>query len=374
MLPVAFTEDQLNTLVSAVTSRVLATPLAQQPHLSGPELMQLHHHPQVNQLVLFQLFTEWQGYMQRVRHPHFDFDHPAVVTILEELRVQLSHHIRLPQQELRPMLTKAVYNNIRLLLTPWDSLARFFFADKDLLRTEDFYQYAGFFTDFDFVVQSLEAAYRQKGTQEVSKAAFLEHLQKTARAYTDQTGVSLEDYRSERFETLTGQSLESWQQATPPPPRQGINTLPGATPPPMAERPVATMAPTVPPTIAPTVAPLPEAPTTAAPARLADKFQPAKANPTTPTVPKTPAAIPLATGGVLTLESIPLHKQFQYIQKVFGGDAQRMKDTLAALNQLESPDAMADYLRTRIFNMPDNTHDAKINQEFLEFAQQRFKA
>lgn len=371
MLPVAFTEDQLNTLVSAVTSRVLATPLAQQPHLSGPDLMQLHPHAQVNQLVLFQLFTEWQGYMQRVRHPHFDFDHPAIETILEELRLQLSHHIRLPQQELRPMLTKAVYNNIRLLLTPWDSLARFFFADKDLLRTEDFYQYSGFFTDFDFVVQSLEAAYRQKGTREVSKAVFLEHLQKTANAYADQTGLALEPYRAERFEALTGQSLESWQQVSPPPPRQGINTLPGAAvPPPNAERPMAT----VPPTIAPTVAPLAEAPTPGAPARLADKFQPAKANPTIPTVPKTPAATPLVTGGVLTLESIPLHKQFQYIQKVFGGDAQRMKDTLAALNQLESPEAMADYLRTRIFNMPDNTHDAKINQEFLEFAQQRFDA
>ncbi|MBX3102805.1 MAG: hypothetical protein KF690_09875, partial [Bacteroidetes bacterium] len=79
MQSVAFTEDQLNTLVSAITSRILAEPVAQQAYLGGNDLLNLHPHAQVNQFVLFQLFAEWNAYMQRVRHPHFDFAHPDVV-------------------------------------------------------------------------------------------------------------------------------------------------------------------------------------------------------------------------------------------------------------------------------------------------------
>ncbi|MBX3102968.1 MAG: hypothetical protein KF690_10705, partial [Bacteroidetes bacterium] len=254
-------------------------------------------------------------------------------------------------------LTKAVYNSLRLLLTPWDTIVKFFFAEKDLLKLEDLQRYAVFFRDFDFIVKSLVAAYAQKGAEEIARAPFLEKLDKAAGLYAERTGESLDAYREARFLALTGQSLSSWMMAATPVPRQGINTLPGV----QAPVPVAVTPPAAEPPVAETT-PSP------VPARQADKFQAAKGNPAAPTVAKAPA---IAPGALLTLESIPLHKQFQYIQKVFGGDAQRMKDTLIALNQLETSQEIADYLRTRIFNMPDNTHDAKINQEFLEFAQQR---
>jgi hypothetical protein len=92
------------------------------------------------------------------------------------------------------------------------------------------------------------------------------------------------------------------------------------------------------------------------PHRLADQFIPTN----------TPAAMN-APKNRLAIEQIPMHKQFQYIQKVFAGNRNKFKDTLEALAQLPTAAEAEQYLQTRILNMPEVDREDAVTKEFVQF-------
>jgi hypothetical protein len=87
---------------------------------------------------------------------------------------------------------------------------------------------------------------------------------------------------------------------------------------------------------------------------------------------KTPGAKP-SGGARLSVDQIPLHKQFQFVQKVFAGNSNRFKDTLAALNDLPTHDEAYQYLATRILNMPEVNREDPVVQEFLQFVKAKYE-
>lgn len=92
------------------------------------------------------------------------------------------------------------------------------------------------------------------------------------------------------------------------------------------------------------------------PHRLADQFV-ASNPPSTMNAPKNRLAI----------EQIPMHKQFQYIQKVFAGNRNKFKDTLEALAQLPTAAEAEQFLQTRILNMPEVDREDVVTKEFVQF-------
>jgi hypothetical protein len=70
-------------------------------------------------------------------------------------------------------------------------------------------------------------------------------------------------------------------------------------------------------------------------------------------------------GARLSADQIPLHKQFQFIQKVFDGNSDFFRKTLAAISELDSAEEANEYLRTRILNMPNVNREDKVTQEFV---------
>ncbi|MCE3008288.1 MAG: hypothetical protein LW884_08095 [Bacteroidetes bacterium] len=353
MLPiVSIPESQLADLATAHAATL-------QPNLpevlDGDSLLQLPTHPQVRHFVLFQLFQEWRGYMQRVRHPFFNYDAPAVQAAMAQLEQQLSHHLAVPGSEMPELLKKAVYNTLWLILNPAEALCKYFFGNKEVLEREKLERFAGFILCYDFLVQGLVHHYEKQGVDTITLADFREKLQKLAARYAEQV-QPLAHYQAEQYRAAAGQPLPAVAEATAAgSASQGAEPVAPATL-------FATPAPTAgTPPAAPvdprTPAPAPAMPT----ARMADTFG------------SRPSPNP-EPGRPLRSDSIPLHKQFQYVQKVFGGDTQRFRQALQDINVLTSYEEAQQYLRTRIFNMPDNAHDEKVNEEFLAFVAGRFGA
>jgi hypothetical protein len=78
-------------------------------------------------------------------------------------------------------------------------------------------------------------------------------------------------------------------------------------------------------------------------------------------------------GGKINVNQIPLHKQFQFVQKVFGGNANLMKQTVDAINELKTHAAAEHYLAPRILNMPNVDRASPATQEFLLLVKARFE-
>lgn len=74
----------------------------------------------------------------------------------------------------------------------------------------------------------------------------------------------------------------------------------------------------------------------------------------------------------IELEHIPVHKQFQFVQKLFGGSSVKFKVVLDKVNETQNRSEAGELLQKYVFNNPDVNPDTKIAQEFRDLVNRRF--
>jgi hypothetical protein len=72
-------------------------------------------------------------------------------------------------------------------------------------------------------------------------------------------------------------------------------------------------------------------------------------------------------------ESIPVHKQFQFVQKVFGGSSVKFKVVLDKINKTESLSEANEVLEKYVFNDPNVNRNDKVSKEFEAMVRARFE-
>lgn len=408
------TDNQIKNVIAETSARLYKDAFLSRSAITGEEILEFCSHKQINKFILFQIYQEWNLYSSKLNHPYFDFQDQEVRGALQQFQNVLSQHIRVERKDFKALLDKATYNSVKLVLNPLETFGNFFFLNKDSLSIAYFERYAHYFSDFDFVVNSILQRHQKAGANEVLKADFFELTDRIVRLYEQKSGHLIDHYRSIIFHKLTGQEIgklleqsgssvkpnisrqknetESKTEAQPQPEHkqylaeaeslvQGLYnrseaeaaTEPNedaennrnyegsvAVPETKAAQPEPDPSP---PAKEPEVSE-PE-PSSAAekPATLAERFARSKqtsANPSREFGAK-------ETSGEIKIEQIPMHKQFQFVQKVFAGDRDKFKQTIGALNQCEDWTAAEEYLRTHILNMPEVKRDDEVTQEFVAF-------
>lgn len=71
-------------------------------------------------------------------------------------------------------------------------------------------------------------------------------------------------------------------------------------------------------------------------------------------------------------DQIPVHKQFQYVQKVFGGSSVKFKVVLDKINKTESQEEAEAVLERYVFNDPNVNRNDKVCREFEDLVRGRF--
>lgn len=71
-------------------------------------------------------------------------------------------------------------------------------------------------------------------------------------------------------------------------------------------------------------------------------------------------------------DQIPVHKQFQFVQKVFGGSSVKFKVVLDKINKTESMEEAESVLERYVFNDPTVNRNDKVCQEFESLVRNRF--
>lgn len=424
-----YPEDQVKRLIAETSQSFFEQNFPSRSYIEGDEIVQFSGNPQVNRFLLFQIYQEWNLYITKLKHPYFDFQHVEVRDALAAFQNILSQHIRVERADFKPLLDKAIYNTFRLILQPMETLTGFFFLSKPSVSASQFERYAHYFCDFDFIVGSLNAYYAKHNAQEVERADFIEKAEKLAALYEKRSEQTLDEYRGILFHKLTGQELKSLLEAQAKPPAAGQppfsfdeldSLLSEAAPKAAPQPPAATVQPVEAqesvqslkeleslarklfnpearpadsspapspqpekPQQAPAPAPKPATPAPAPPpaasvqakvdtgetppnlSRLADQFQNENRNLNSLFNKK-------EKSGAILIESIPMHKQFQYVQKVFAGNRKLFKDTIDVVNQLSTQEEALEYLNARILNMPEVNREEPVTQEFVELVRNRF--
>jgi len=77
-------------------------------------------------------------------------------------------------------------------------------------------------------------------------------------------------------------------------------------------------------------------------------------------------------GKTIRTEQIPVHKQFQYVQKVFGGSSVKFKVVLDKINKTENLEEAESVLNRYVFNDPSVNRNDKVCKEFVGLVIGRF--
>jgi len=209
MRPIILPEEKLDELAQEVCDRLLRGHFFNNGVVRGEELKNFAEHQQINKFLLFQIYQVWTIQINKLKHPYFDFSHQDVKRELKSLRNLLSQHIHISEKEFQPLLKRAAYNNLKLLLNPESSFEDFFFKEDDSISLELFTQYAPFFTDMDFVVNSILRYHQKHQLQEVQKETFFLKMDKVITLYNEKSEKDFEAYRKELIDRLIQRNIDT---------------------------------------------------------------------------------------------------------------------------------------------------------------------
>ena len=205
-------ETKLNELAQGVSQRLIEAYDFDDGKIGGEELKSFAFHNQINKFLIFQVFQVWDMQINKLNHPYFNLEDDDIQATLTTLKNQISQHIEIKKDDFRPMLERAVYNNLKLLLTPKDAFSSFFFANHDEIPLEVYQRYSQFFSDLDFVVNSILKFYQKNDVPSVEKAVFFQKMDKVLEIFDKKSEKDFATYRSEIFEKLTQHSIGDIQE------------------------------------------------------------------------------------------------------------------------------------------------------------------
>ncbi|MEL6589627.1 MAG: hypothetical protein AAFQ68_06080 [Bacteroidota bacterium] len=212
MKAVQLPEEKLNELAREVSESLLASHDFRDGTIRGEDLSAFTEHEQINKFLLFQVYQVWNMQLSKLKHPFFDFDQEEVQEALQDLRNLLSRHISIKKEDFQPLLQRAVYNNLKLLLDPHDAFSSFFFVNGNQTSVELFGRYVPFFSDMDFVVNSILKYCQKNDFSSVGKDTFFEKMDRVFTLYSQKSGQHIDQYRNAILQKLTGKNLDSITQ------------------------------------------------------------------------------------------------------------------------------------------------------------------
>jgi len=338
-------EITIVSIVDTLANQILSN-LPQKNTLTGQEILVHIPHTQINNLIFLQLFQELNTLANHPAHPFFNINHPEVQNTFNNTKNTLQNHIQISKNDLTPILQKATFNSIQLLINPLQTLINFFFNNNLTIPTTAFIKNVPNIYYFNTILNTLISQIQHNPI--LSQQQFTDNLLKISQ---QQNNLA---YQKEQFQLLTHQNLDDGLNPKSFPTNQQnpkiqttdlMKNLFGAE--------------------------LSDIPTHQTqknknPLLSAIDYQPTmRAN-------EKPKTNPETNSQAINIENIPLHKQFQYVQKIFNNSNTKFKNTIDHINTLQNLPEAELYLDEQVFpNSKIPKHDP-VSQDFLQLIKNRF--
>ncbi|MCB9234579.1 MAG: hypothetical protein H6581_23185 [Bacteroidia bacterium] len=210
MKPILIQDHKANTLINQQLKELLSSYYFPGGTIEGKRIISFSQHKQINLFILFQIYQDWSGQVNEMVHPYFDFSHEEVKNALKNFQNVLSRHILVKKEDFAPLVEKAVYNTLRLITDPVDTLNKFFFKSSERIPLALFQKHASYFSDFDFAIQSISKYYEKNEINVVEKEDFFLKFEKVIGIFEKKEDSEIRDYQEKLFEKAFGESLESY--------------------------------------------------------------------------------------------------------------------------------------------------------------------
>ncbi|HEX5167675.1 MAG TPA: hypothetical protein VFW11_00775 [Cyclobacteriaceae bacterium] len=120
------------------SGKVLDSFFSKQSKIAGSEILTLCELRQINLFVIYELFKAWREETDRTRSPFFDYSAGPVKEAMEAMMTTLSNHIAIDRPHFTPLLKKATYNTLLLIVDPYDFYADLIEGQNDQITVDLF--------------------------------------------------------------------------------------------------------------------------------------------------------------------------------------------------------------------------------------------
>ncbi len=86
--------------------------------VNGFQILELTPVLQVNLFIIKDLHEKWQSFVKALDSPYFDFENENIAHAKQQFIISLSQHIAVKQADFEPLLEKATYDTLSLLIDP----------------------------------------------------------------------------------------------------------------------------------------------------------------------------------------------------------------------------------------------------------------
>jgi len=316
--------------------------------------------PQVQKLIFFQVDTHL---IRALYEAHmWDVQDGLVLERLGDFLFQIHEKIAIPHTQISGFLYQALYQSLLLILRPEESLQSYFFQNRKALNLLEFAFYSRYISYFDFVPAALLSYAQRQGLQVIDEALWREKAPRVLKAYEEETQEPIASYQRRLIEELTRQRWESIQERW-----QALSS---------AEEDV--LGGSIISSADEDKEILKNLFGTGSGTSGSTPVTPSHRNPLLSAVEYDPRSILAARfqerprrADVLRrfeVSTIPAHKQFLFIQRIFDGDLEAFHQAIEELNNLHSvADAQA-YLSRWL----TNETDPQVREEFRQWVMSRF--
>lgn len=205
-------EAQLLSLTERISAKLLSEHPVSSESISGEEIKSFFPHGQLNSFLLFQIYQVWDQRVQQLKHPYFDFSSEDVQEVLESLKNRLAHHISVDAESFKSLVDRSVANTLGFIIAPENGFKQFFYPQGQDLAIGQLEQYSHFFSDWDFVVNSILKYCQKHQKDSISWEDFSNKMARVLDIYEQKKGQPILEYRKELYHSLTGENLESFLQ------------------------------------------------------------------------------------------------------------------------------------------------------------------
>lgn len=203
-------EAQLLSLTERISAKLLSEHPVSSESISGEEIKSFFPHGQLNSFLLFQIYQVWDQRVQQLKHPYFDFSSEDVQEVLESLKNRLAHHISVDAESFTSLVDRSVANTLGFIIAPKNGFKQFFYPQGQDLAIDQLEQYSHFFSDWDFVVNSILKYCQKHEKNSISWEDFSNKMERVLDIYEQKKGQSILEYRKKLYHSLTGEDLEAF--------------------------------------------------------------------------------------------------------------------------------------------------------------------
>ncbi|MBT1704559.1 hypothetical protein KK060_14795, partial [Fulvivirgaceae bacterium PWU20] len=130
--------DAIARYADAYSDKVMRSFFSDKDQITGKEILSLSSVHQVNLFVIRELFKAWKEETRKNKSVYFDYEHPEVKEALATYMSVVSNHILLSQQNLAPLMKKAVSQTLLVIFDPYDFFSMLISGVNNKLEIESF--------------------------------------------------------------------------------------------------------------------------------------------------------------------------------------------------------------------------------------------